>query len=203
MTKRSTLARAIWQFLKEHQFLERYPQWSQNEVRAFLGMPSKEDSEKSGPGKGTPEANRLLRLFTDGAARGNPGPAGAGIVIQDETGQIIDTFAQFLGVMTNNQAEYQALRLGLERVLQFEPWKLEIALDSELVVKQIRGEYRTRNAKLKAQLQEIQKLLARVPFWWVAHVPRSGNIHADRLANQAIDEWMRKSGAKGTGSFIP
>ncbi|NOX37362.1 MAG: ribonuclease HI family protein [Calditrichaeota bacterium] len=201
MTKRLTLARTIWQFLKEHQFFKRYPQWSPEEVQTLLGIPPEEGAEEPSHSDEAATGNRLVRLFTDGAARGNPGPAGAGIVIQDEKGRTIDEVSCFLGEATNNQAEYQALQLGLERVLLFHPHKLEIALDSELIVKQIRGEYRTRNAALKAQLQKVQELLTRIPFWNIRHIPRARNKRADQLANQAIDEWMRGTGSKGTQSF--
>ncbi|MCB1214810.1 MAG: ribonuclease HI family protein [Deltaproteobacteria bacterium] len=129
-----------------------------------------------------------LSLYADGGSRGNPGPAGAGACLLDETGQILGQAKAYLGEKTNNIAEYQALILGLKRAQDFPVKKLKIFMDSQLVVKQIQGVYRVKQDHLIPLYQEALKLLDRFPSFEIYHIPREKNQIADRLANQAMDE---------------
>jgi len=128
------------------------------------------------------------RLFTDGASRGNPGPAGAGVVLFDDKGREICTRAKYLGRCTNNVAEYQALIIGLQAAREIGCRKPAIFLDSELIVRQITGRYKVKNATLKPLFAKVQNLLQGFDGYTVAHVPRAQNSRADELANRGIDE---------------
>ena len=127
-------------------------------------------------------------LFTDGASRGNPGLAGAGVLITDSDGEPILEKAVFLGEATNNVAEYRALIIGLEELVKLAPRRVAIRMDSELIVRQINGTYRVRNPGLRPYYERARQLLARLERFTLNHVPRGENRHADHLANQAIDE---------------
>jgi ribonuclease HI len=129
-----------------------------------------------------------LRLFTDGAARGNPGPAGLGIVIEDEQGSRLWGGCRYAGIATNNRAEYLALIEGLRAVASWKPGRLDVFMDSQLVVEQVSGRYKVRNADLRPLHAEAVSLLAGFPEATVTHVPRERNRGADALANRAIDE---------------
>lgn len=130
----------------------------------------------------------MITIYSDGAARGNPGPAGAGAVLTGEDGSVVAEVCSYLGETTNNQAEYRALLLALDEALRHGATRLAIYADSELMVKQIRGEYRVKNEELKPLHGEIVKRLRGVKQYTIEHVPREKNKHADRLANRAIDE---------------
>lgn len=133
----------------------------------------------------------MIRIFTDGGARGNPGPAGAGAALYDGEREVA-TISKFLGTATNNVAEYEALRLALERARAVfgSPISRDVSvyMDSELIVKQMKGEYRVKDAKLKVLHKKITSLLdesfSHVSFF---HIPREKNARADELANQAMD----------------
>lgn len=131
---------------------------------------------------------KKLILRTDGAARGNPGPAALGIVIQTEGGEVVASEKAYLGRLTNNQAEYRALIAGLKAVAIYEPAVVLVKMDSELVVKQMRGEYRVKAPDLLPLYQEARRLVAGLPRVQFTHVPRAENHLADALANQALDE---------------
>lgn len=137
-------------------------------------------------------ADKHLSLFTDGACRGNPGNGGAGAVLVGDNGEVIGTAKKFLGHCTNNIAEYEALILGLENALGNGATAISIYLDSELLVRQIQGVYRVKNPTLKPLMTGVRALLDRFDAWQVAHVPRSENAAADKLANEAIDEAPEK-----------
>jgi len=137
-------------------------------------------------------ADKRLSLFTDGACRGNPGNGGAGAVLVGDNGEVIATAKRFLGHCTNNIAEYEALILGLEKALGNGATAISIYLDSELLVRQIQGVYRVKNPTLKPLMTGVRALLDRFDTWQVAHVPRSENAAADKLANEAIDEALAK-----------
>jgi ribonuclease HI len=142
-------------------------------------------------------SERVLRLHTDGAARGNPGPAGLGMLIEDGDGMRLWGGCSYAGELTNNQAEYQALLAGLRKVAEWRPSRLEVCLDSELVVHQLNGRYRGRNADLRPLFEQARRLLAGFPNVTVRHVPRERNRGADGLANRAIDE--HRAGSSSTG----
>lgn len=131
-------------------------------------------------------------LQTDGGARGNPGPAGAGVVISSETGEILKTAKKFLGEkLTNNEAEYLALLLGLENLQSLtdggEETEVSVRLDSELVVKQLNGEYKVKEPRLKELVQKVKNLSNFFPTITFTHIPREENKLADKLANEAMD----------------
>jgi ribonuclease HI/probable phosphoglycerate mutase len=136
--------------------------------------------------------DKRLSLFTDGACRGNPGNGGAGAVLVGQNGEVVSTAKRFLGHCTNNIAEYQALILGLGEALGRRATAISIYLDSELIVRQIQGVYRVKNPTLKPLMADVRALLDRFDTWQVAHVPRSENAVADKLANEAIDEALSK-----------
>ena len=125
-------------------------------------------------------------LQADGAARGNPGPAGAGAVLYAPDGSVVAELRKPLGTATNNRAEYEALVIGLEEARRRDIEDLVIRLDSELLVKQMRGEYRIRSEALRPLAQRAARLIAELGAR-IEHVPRERNAHADRLANEAID----------------
>ena len=132
--------------------------------------------------------NPVVNLYTDGACRGNPGQGGAGAVLMDERGEIVATVRRSLGLCTNNIAEYRALILGLEEALKKRYGRLNIFLDSELLVNQIEGSYKVKNENLKILMFEVRKLLSYFDSYKVEHINRSLNHMADKLANEAIDE---------------
>ena len=134
--------------------------------------------------------NPVVNLYTDGACRGNPGQGGAGAVLMDERGEIVATVRRSLGLCTNNIAEYRALILGLEEALKKRYGRLNIFLDSELLVNQIKGSYKVKNENLKILMLEVRKLLSYFDSYKVEHIDRSQNHMADKLANEAIDEAM-------------
>ncbi|ADU52154.1 ribonuclease H [Thermaerobacter marianensis DSM 12885] len=130
----------------------------------------------------------IWRLHTDGAARGNPGPAGIGVVLIDPRGQVAERVARFIGTATNNVAEYTALITGLQRALEHGARRLEVYSDSELMVRQLNGQYRVKNDGLKPLYRQVLDLVARFDAVRFVHVPRERNKDADRLANQGIDD---------------
>ena len=130
---------------------------------------------------------RRLVIYADGAARGNPGPAGIGVVIEDERGRVLKEVSQFVGRKTNNQAEYMALIRGLEEAAEYQADAVLIRLDSELLVHQLRGEYKVKSPLLKPLISQVQELLARYRVVGIEHIERDYNRAADRLANRAID----------------
>ena len=127
------------------------------------------------------------KLFTDGGARGNPGPAAYGYVLEAEDGTILDARGARIGVATNNVAEYRALIAGLERALELAVPEVEVVSDSELLVKQMTGEYRVKNEALRElslQASRLARQLAKVSY---TAVRREHNELADRLVNEALD----------------
>jgi ribonuclease H / adenosylcobalamin/alpha-ribazole phosphatase len=133
-----------------------------------------------------------LILRTDGASRGNPGPAAAGVVIETPRGDVAARGKLYLGVMTNNQAEYRALILGLKTVAHYHPAGVRVYMDSELIVNQMRGTYKVRHPDLEPLWREARQLVSALPAVTFDHVPRAQNALADRLANEALDERDRQ-----------
>ena len=126
-------------------------------------------------------------LRTDGGARGNPGPAGAGFVLEGPDGSVVRSGGRYLGATTNNVAEYEALIWGLKTALDEGASRLEVRADSELVVKQCNGHYKVKNAGLVPLHRQACDLLARFEHARVVHVRRAENSAADELANAAMD----------------
>jgi ribonuclease HI len=129
-----------------------------------------------------------VRLYSDGAARGNPGLAGAGAVLVEPSGQVVDRIGKFLGKQTNNYAEYMGLLLGLRRARELSVREVEVFADSELMLRQLGGRYQVKSTSLRPLYEEALVLLndfERVKF---VHVPREMNRAADEMSNRAIDE---------------
>jgi len=127
------------------------------------------------------------KLSTDGGARGNPGPAAFGYVLETEDGTVLDARGEAIGVATNNVAEYRALIAGLEAALERGVTELEVVSDSELVVKQMRGEYKVKNAALRELSQEAARLARKLDHVVYTAVRREHNELADKLVNEALD----------------
>jgi ribonuclease HI len=133
--------------------------------------------------------DRRLLIYTDGAARGNPGPAGAGAVLRDASdGSLVAEIATYLGERTNNYAEWTAVDLALEEALTQGATHVDLRLDSELVARQISGRYRVKHPDLQPIHARVMANLARLAGYTVGHVPRELNKEADRLSNVAIDQ---------------
>ena len=134
------------------------------------------------------KAARKLRLRVDGGSRGNPGPGAIGAVLEDLDGRVLETVSRVIGVCTNNVAEYRALLAGLEIAQKAGAQELEVLADSELLVKQVRGEYRVKNEGLKPLHLEAMEWMRQFHRVSVRHVRREENAEADRLVNKALDE---------------
>ncbi len=135
-----------------------------------------------------------LVLYCDGASRGNPGPASIGAILYKkaddgtESPEAVAEVSRAIGKATNNHAEYTSLIEGLKQAAGMNTDGIDVRMDSELVVKQIRGEYRVKNAGLKPLFEEAKRLLNGFPEWSIAHIRRDRNSEADRLANEALDK---------------
>ena len=134
-----------------------------------------------------PKASGTLALYVDGASRGNPGPAGIGVVVEDATGRIIAEIGEFIGRGTNNVAEYRALIRALEEAAAFGARHIVVRSDSELLVRQLRGEYKVKSPDLSPLHLEAHRLLKAFPKATVERIPRGENAAADALANRALD----------------
>jgi ribonuclease HI len=141
-----------------------------------------EPSGRTGP--------RRLCVFSDGASRGNPGPAGAGAVVLRSDGAVVAKCGKFLGVRTNNFAEYTGVIIGLETALRLGADEVELCSDSELLVRQLQGRYKVKHESLKPLHGKVKELLGRFAKVSVQHVPREQNKLADEMSNRAIDEKM-------------
>ncbi len=134
---------------------------------------------------------RTLHIFTDGGARGNPGPAGIGGVLKDAgSNALLDSFACYLGERTNNQAEYEAVLEALRRAQALGATTLHFFLDSQLVAEQLHGRYKVKNGDLRRLHARAVAALAAFPSVTFTHIPRAQNKEADRFVNQAIDEGL-------------
>jgi ribonuclease HI len=127
------------------------------------------------------------RLFTDGGARGNPGPAAYGFVLESEDGTVLAAEGEAIGTATNNVAEYSGLIAGLQKAVELQLPDVEVVSDSELMVKQMRGEYRVKNEALRELYDEATALARRVGKVEYRHVRRAHNELADKLVNDALD----------------
>ena len=129
-----------------------------------------------------------LTVYTDGGARGNPGPAGIGVHIIDSDWQDVEKRYKYLGIATNNQAEYQWALHGIRRAIELGATEIELKMDSQLVVEQLSGHYKIKNPELKVIYSEIGEIIAnwngKIAF---THIPREHNKEADRLSNLAMD----------------
>jgi ribonuclease HI len=139
-----------------------------------------------------PPAHYLV-AHSDGGARGNPGPSGYGVVIKDESGRKVAALSEYLGHHTNNFAEYQGLIAALEYALKNGPKALKLISDSELLVRQIKGIYKVKNATLQDLHARAKELIKQLDWFSIGHALREHNQEADRLANEAMDRGMGRS----------
>ncbi|MDN3514545.1 MAG: ribonuclease HI family protein [Candidatus Brocadia sp.] len=128
-----------------------------------------------------------LIIHTDGASRGNPGKAGIGVAIFNEDYQLVADVCRFIGETTNNVAEYQAMILAARKAIAYHVKKVTFKTDSELLVRQLNGEYRVKSSNILPLYDELMKLLKKIPEWEIQHVRREENVIADSLANRGID----------------
>ncbi|HZN92054.1 MAG TPA: ribonuclease HI family protein [Myxococcales bacterium] len=140
-------------------------------------------------GPGVSGGNRI-RVYSDGAARGNPGLAGAGAVLVEPNGRVVERLGKFLGVQTNNYAEYMGLLLGLKRAKELGVQEVEVFADSELMIRQLGGRYQVKSPSLRPLYEEVLELLNQFGRFKLVHVPREMNAAADEMSNKAIDERM-------------
>ena len=135
-----------------------------------------------------------LIVYCDGAARGNPGPAGIGVMVTDADGRVLARLGEGIGVATNNVAEYRAALAGLEAAAELGASRVLVRSDSRLLVEQLSGRFRVKNPTLIRLHGEIRKLLPRFAEVHFEHIPREQNGEADSLANQGVDEWLSGEG---------
>ncbi|HLW85102.1 MAG TPA: ribonuclease HI family protein [Candidatus Sulfotelmatobacter sp.] len=159
-------------------------------------FPRREDSRATPP-------DHYLMAHSDGGARGNPGPAGYGVVIQDQSGKKVAALSEYLGHQTNNFAEYQGLIAALEYALQHGPKALKLISDSELLVRQIKGIYKVKNPTLRDLHARAKEMIAQLDWFSIGHALREHNQEADRLANEAMDKGMGRSVAHVAGALLP
>lgn len=129
---------------------------------------------------------KRLTIYTDGASRGNPGPAAIGVVIEDEQGRAVARVSRRIGETTNNRAEYLALIAGLEQAARLGAEHVEVRSDSELLVKQIGGQYRVKSPALKPLFEQVHHLMKEFQSSSIVHIPRGQNKAADALSRRAL-----------------
>lgn len=188
--------------LPETLLQELFPESSPQDIRELLRKPSNSAGPETGKSSKSPSIDQQLienglpftekgtdtcSLYTDGASRGNPGNAGAGIVLFDSEENELLSRSIYLGKCTNNSAEYQALIAGLASALEAGCRTLNIFLDSELIVRQVQGIYKVKNEQLKPLHGQVKTLLTKFRSWEIRHIPREKNYRADDLANKGID----------------
>ena len=144
-----------------------------------------------------------LIAHSDGGARGNPGPAGFGVVIKDESGRKVAALSEYLGHQTNNFAEYQGLIAALEYAIEHGPKALKLISDSELLVRQIKGIYKVKNATLQDLHGRAKELIAQLDWFSIGHAFREQNQEADQLANEAMDKGMGRGVAHVAAAASP
>ncbi len=179
----------------ERRLAELYPRLREREE--FVADLLEEELDKAEfPGaSGAPDqVGGTLHLFSDGGSRGNPGQAAIGVILEDPTrGETLKEYAECIGIETNNVAEYRALIEGLKLAQHYQPNRLICHLDSELVVKQLNGEYRVKMPTLEPLFDEVRELSMALPDVIFKHIPRSDNYRADALVNKALDAQGRSA----------
>lgn len=151
-------------------------------------VPQAPPAPQATPAVATQAVQGRHTLYSDGGSRGNPGPAGCGAVLLDPAGRQVGAWRQYLGRATNNHAEYQGLILGLTRAAELGVRELTVLMDSELLVRQLGGQYQVKSPQLKPLFEQARQLLAGFARVQVRHIPREQNSQADALANQAMDQ---------------
>lgn len=188
-----SVLRNLAQTLSVTKTLKRFPSLTAKDLQqVFLHSAERAGENQKNLATGPPPKEfPELFIHADGASRGNPGEAGAGAVISDSRGRTLKELKCFLGMTSNNVAEYQALILALEKALELGARSITVFLDSELVVRQIRGEYRVREPHLKTLHQKAQEILNHFSQYSILSIPREENRRADQLANEAIDQKVK------------
>jgi ribonuclease HI len=130
---------------------------------------------------------KKLTVNVDGGARGNPGPAAIGVVVRNGDGEVLEERGEPIGKATNNVAEYRALLLGIELAAAHGASAVDLVGDSELVVRQVEGRYKVKDATLRGLHEEVKRALVGFEGWTIRHVRRESNADADRLVNEALD----------------
>jgi len=177
------IVKDIFEYLPVQDFLNAYPNHSERKVYEARDELIEMLTQQAGNNK---EGERgTFSLFVDGASQQQNKKAGIGGVIYLDDSEI-DNFSEFIGEGTNNEAEYKAMIKGLELLKKFQPEKIYVFADSELVVKQINGEYRVKNARMQKLYGQVMALLQQFDHWNVEHVPREQNMRADQLSKQAV-----------------
>ena len=164
------------------------------------------DRSSRGSGALFPAAKKPAQYvvaYTDGGARGNPGPAGYGVYVTDQRGNRVVGLSDYLGQQTNNYAEYSALIAALEWALRNEHRAVQVVSDSELMVKQMRGVYKVNNSQLQELHAKAKRLIGQLEWFDIRHVLRGQNANADRLANEAMDKGSGKTTAAAPASSAP
>ncbi len=129
-----------------------------------------------------------VHIYTDGGSRGNPGPAASGAVIKSQDGELLAEVTEYLGKTTNNQAEYTAIIIGLERAVKLGATQVSLFMDSELATKQLKGEYRVKDPEIAKRFLEVKNLLHKFDQVSFTHIRREKNEEADALVNKCLDE---------------
>ncbi len=137
--------------------------------------------------------HKHVQLYTDGGSRGNPGPAASGAVIKSADGVTIATASKYLGHDTNNQAEYTAIVIGLEKALALGAETVDLFMDSELAVKQLSGQYRVKNPEIAKRFLEVKNLLIKFSHYKIKHIRRELNTEADAIVNEVLDKKKESS----------
>jgi len=182
---RRAVLEALAETLDVEEVLRAFPELEKEELRTMIrGSASRQAA--------SPGGNARLVAYVDGAARGNPGEAGAGIVLKDTAGGVVEKIALYLGKATNNMAEYKALIHALRRAGEMEASSLQVYSDSELLVHQINGRYRVRAPHLQKLCQEAIRLMRNIGDVNISHIPREKNAEADEQANRAIDQSLKR-----------
>jgi ribonuclease HI len=175
------LLRLIYKHLSMSRLLAEHPAVTKADVDSLFQRLSHQIRTSTTP------TERFI-LLTDGASRGNPGPAGIGVVILNSDNQVLEEIAESIGECTNNEAEYQALARGIRRAQELGARELLIKSDSELIVKQLNGVYRVKSRNLLPLCREVMTLLRGFAKWQAAHISREENARADMLANLGVKQ---------------
>lgn len=188
------LLRSIYRNLDFSAVLDEFPEMDRDELKEFfrklrscLGDTPEARKEEPASAADGVVAEEVV-LHSDGGSRGNPGPAGYGFAITDASGKELAKGMEYLGLKTNNVAEYEGVVAGIRAALGMNAKRIVVKSDSQLLVRQLQGRYRVRSANLKDLFKKTQELLSRFETWRAEHIPREENSLADALANEAMDK---------------
>ena len=185
MTSNDKILKAVYEHIDFKRLQRACPDATRERVAKVFGL--RDGRRASQQARGAPQASVSLVIHADGGSRGNPGPSAIGVLVCNAKGKVIDRIGECIGQATNNVAEYRAMMRGAERAIELGAGHVIFCVDSELLAKQVRGEYKTRSRNLVPLLIELRGLLERIPKWQVRHVPRKQNARADELVNRALD----------------